>query len=474
MILRNNPLNSKGSLLVILFAVISVQICLGQHYVIRNVNLISMEREGVIPNKDILVMDGRIIKVGTNITAPKTAEVINGKGKYLIPGFFDMHTHFYYEQGDNTETNELELKLMLANGITTVRIANGDQVYLKARQNINEGKWVGPEMIVTSPQLVGSWPWGGIMFAGMCKTPQQADSLVRSYKAQGYDQIKLTFMIKPDVYEAVQKTAKEVGIKVMGHVGPLVKLPKALEAGQQIEHMDEFIDMLLPDETYNHGQSVSDMNLWRKEAWETVPHLDESRINSLVSQVKNAGSYVTPTNYFFYSFFGMGINEEEEKAKPSYNYIPSVLKKYAWDVREKYWSNPPPEESRLKYLSIRKKLITELWKAGVPLMAGSDSPQWFTVSGFALHEELENLVRCGLTPYAALQTATINPARYMGFDNRTGTIAVGKEPDLILLEKNPLEDIRNTRTILGVMNQSKWFDRTALNWFLQDAKVLGK
>ncbi len=153
-------------------------------------------------------------------------------------------------------------------------------------------------------------------------------------------------MVKRDVYDEIINTAKQEKIKVTGHVGPLVKLPRALETGQQIEHMDEFIDMLLPDTSYNHGQSVSDMNIWRKQAWATVPFLDETKIPALVKMVKDAGIYVSPTNFFFISTFGEGVTEEQAKQSPGYDYIPPVIKKERWENWKYYNENSPPLESR--------------------------------------------------------------------------------------------------------------------------------
>jgi imidazolonepropionase-like amidohydrolase len=406
-------------------------------------------------------------KAGNGVTE------IDGTGKYLIPGLFDMHTHFFYEQGENRNTCDAELKMMLANGLTTVRIECGDPVYLEVRDKKRKGAVAGPELFVSSPQFVGAWPWEGKVFAAICTTPAEADQAVRKFKKEGYDEIKITFMVKRDVYDQIIKTAKEVGIKVTGHVGPLVKLPAALAAGEQIEHMDEFIDILLPDTSYNHGQSVSDMNIWRKNAWATVPFLDESKITVLVNMVKTSGVYVTPTNFFFLSCFGEGMTEEQYKQRPDYKYIPSKILEERWNIKERYWKNAPPEESRKKYVHLRKKMTYELWKAGVKLMAGSDSPEWFLVQGFAIHDELETFVKAGLTPFAALQTATINPAVYLGIYKRNGSVEQGKEADLILLDKNPLEDIRNTRTIVGVFNDRKWHDRNTLDQLLAEAQSLG-
>jgi hypothetical protein len=440
---------------------------------ITNVNIIPMTSETVLRNKTVIIENGKIAVIGdaAKIKAPANARVVNANGKYLLPGFFDMHAHFFYEQGNNVNTCEKELKYMLANGVTTARILCGDPVYLEARRQVRSGNWKGPELFVASPQFVGRWPWPGKVFAAICTTPAEATAAVKKFKAEGYDEIKITFMVKKDVYDAIIKTAAAEGIKVCGHVGPLVKLPAALAAKQQIEHMDEFIEILLPDTTHNHGMSVSDMGIWRKPNWETVDHLDEKRVPALVQQVKRAGIYVTPTNYFFLSSFGKSMSEEEIKNKPDYEYIPAHIKEERYEIRKHYWDNAPSQERLKKYIHLRQLMTRELWKGGVKLMTGSDSPEWFLVQGFAVHNEIETFVQAGLTPYAALETATKNPAAYLGVLNRRGTIEPGKEAALILLDKNPLEDIRNTRSIQGIIAANDYYDRASLDQLLQQAKA---
>ena len=442
-------------------------------YLVRDVTVIPMNAEKSLPHQAVLIKNGRIIQVANDgkVKPAKDMVIIDGTGKFLMPGFFDMHAHFFYEQGEYRNTCENELKVMLANGLTTARILAGHPAYLEARSNVSSGKWPGPELFVASPQFVGRWPWPpDFKNFEIVDTKEKAADAVRRYKREGYDAIKITFMVKRDVYDEIVKTAREVGIKVVGHVGPEVKLPAALAAGEQVEHMDEFIDMLLPDSTYNHGQSVSDMNIWRKNAWATVPYLDETKIPSLVKAVKEAGIYVTPTNFFFLSCFGEGMTDEQYKQRPDYAYIPGEILKERWDIKDRYWKNPPPPENRSKYVYLRKKMTYELWKAGVPLMAGSDSPEWFLVTGFSIHDEIETFVKAGLSPFAALQTATINPATYLGISKRTGTVETGKEADLILLDKNPLEDIRNTRAISGVFATGKWYDKKTIEQMLEEGK----
>jgi hypothetical protein len=458
--------------LFLLTCLVSFYYISAQSYAVTNVTVIPMDKERILPDQTVLIENGKIRQIGTSasIKIPSGATVINGTGKYLMPGLFDMHAHFFYEQGENVNTCEAELKLMLANGLTTVRIECGDPVYLEARKNVKEKKWIGPELLVTSPQFVGQWPWPGKVFAAICTTPQEAQEAVRRYKKDGYDAIKITFMVKKEVYDAIIKTAAEAGIKVTGHVGPDVKLPRALQAKQQIEHMDEFIEMLLPDTSYNHGQSVSDMGVWRRNSWATVDHLDESRIPALVKQVKQAGIYVTPTNYFFLSSFGEGMTEEKIRQRPDVEYIPGNIMRERWMIRDRYWNQPPTEERRKKYVHLRKKMTCELWKAGVPLMAGSDSPEWFLVQGFSIHDELATFVLAGLSPFAALQTATVNTAAYLGMDKKKATITQGKDADMILLNKNPLTDINNTRSIEAVFRNGIFYDRQQLDDMLKQAK----
>lgn len=446
-------------------------------YAIKNVTIIPMNKEMNLPDQTVIIENGVIKSIGSTINTPieKGTTIIDGKGKYLLPGLFDMHVHFFYEQGEHKNTCETELKMMLANGITTARILAGHPAYLEAKDNVRNGKWIGPELFIASPQLVGRWPWPPeFKNFEIVDTKEKAAGAVRQFKQAGYDEIKITFMVKADVYDAIISTAREERIRVAGHVGPLVKLPRALLTGQQIEHMDEFIDMLLPDTSYNHGQSVSDMNIWRKEAWATVPFLDETKIPALAKMVKDAGIYVSPTNFFFVSTFGETVTEEQAKQTRGYDYIPPVIKKERWENWDYYDKNKPTTESREKYVRLRKRMAYELWKAGVPLMAGSDSPEFFLVQGFSIHDELEMFVQSGLSNFAALQTATINTAKYLQVDKRKGTIETGKEADLLLLDKNPLEDIRNTRSISGVFKRKNWYDQKTVQQMLEDARSLGK
>jgi hypothetical protein len=211
------------------------------------------------------------------------------------------------------------------------------------------------------------------------------------------------------------------------------------------------------------------MNLWRINAWKTVPYLDESEIPALSRMVKESGIYVCPTNYFFISCFGATTTEEQYRSKPDFAYIPKEIQPERWRVMQAQRKMPIPKESLEKYVRIRKALTKSLWEADVPLMAGSDSPEWFLMTGFSIHDELRTFVEAGLSPFAALQTATIHPANYLGLSQK-GRIQKGMDADLVLLDQNPLLAIDHTRKIAGVVKNGQWFDKATLDGYLAEAR----
>lgn len=464
-------MKTKFTILIVLFV---NYLFAQQPLAIKNVTVISMANNQLLENQTVLVKNGLIEALDKKVKIPKSYKIIDGNGKFLMPGLTDTHVHFFQEQYTNhRNTNELELKLMLANGLTTARIMAGHPEYLAAKQNIQDKKWIGPDLLVASPQLVGSWPWEPeFKNYEIVDSPEKAKNAVKQFKAMGYDAIKITFMVSKPNFEAIVKAAKAENIKVVGHVGPKAKLQAALDAKMQIEHMDEFIDVLLPDISYNHGESVSDMNVWRQKAWNTVPVLMESKIPDLVAKVKQAGVYVSPTNYFFVSCFGTKNTDEYYKNRPDYQYIPKELLESRWDIKKRQRDMNLPQDSQDKYVMLRKKMVFELNKAGVPLMAGSDSPEWFLVAGFSVHDELKTFVEAGLSNFDALKTATITPSKY--FNNNKGIIAKGKAADLLLLDKNPLENIENTRAISGVFKTGKYYSKEDLVSYLNEAKAISK
>jgi hypothetical protein len=447
-------------------------------YIIDHVNIIPMDKEIVLKNKTIIISRGKIENIinSSAVNQVRNACRIDGTGKYLIPGLTDMHAHFFYEQGVDKKTLPYETEMMLANGLTTVRIMCGCPLYQTVQRRIARGEIKGPELFVVSPQFVGQWPWtsDSISPKQIVQNPQEAAAAVRRFKKEGYDAIKITFFIKKPEYNAIIQTAAEENIKVTGHIGHDVKLPAALEAKQQIEHLDEFIEMLLPDSMVNKI-CVSGTDIWDKNAWEKVDLLDDSKIPALASMVKNAGVFISPTNYFFKANFGVGQTDEEIRNSVSYDFIPRSLLPQRASNRNYYWQEIGiSQDRRMKWFGMRNKIINALYNAGVPLLCGSDSPEWYMVQGFSVHDELQAMVEAGLSSFAALQTSTVNPAAWLEISSRKGTIEVGKDADIVMLDANPLEDISNTRKIHAMFRLGKYYSRQELDRILRSVKAVIK
>ncbi len=416
----------------------------------------------MLKNQTVVVRDGRIAEIGdaSRVKAPAGAVRIDGRGKYLLPGLIDMHTHLFSDDEFPDQLAGDELMVMLANGVTTIRLMIGTPEHLVMREKIVKGEMVGPTLFVASPQITGR-KYGAIFNGREVKTEEEARQAVKDFKAAGYDFIKITNFITRPVYDAVIQTAKEIGIRVIGHVDTQVGVERALEARQQIEHLDAYLEAVLKDDSPIKA-SVSDIGLFRKQNWESLDYIDEQKVKRIAKATARAGVYSTPTLTFFKVTFGTGASDEEVRNRPDYRFTPMKLRE-SWDKAVKrIWASPPTEARRREYVRVRNLLVKEIHEAGGKIMAGSDSPDAFLLYGWSLHRELRSLVEAGLSPYAALEAATRNPAEFLGALDTFGTIARGKRADLLLLEANPLDDIANTEKRAGVMVRGRWMPEAEL------------
>jgi cytosine/adenosine deaminase-related metal-dependent hydrolase len=427
-----------------------------------NVNVIPMDRERVLKNQTVIVRDGRIAEIGdaARIKAPRGAQTIDGRGKYLIPGLVDMHTHLFSDEDLPDSLAADELMVMVANGVTTIRLMIGTPEHLVLREQVAQGQLLGPTLYIASPELTGRVP-GGIFNGYVVTTPEQARAAIEKAKAAGYDFIKLTTQITRPVYEEVIKTAKAENIRVVGHVDTQVGLHRALEAGQQIEHLDSYMEAVLRDDS-PIKVSVSDVGVWRKPNWESLDYVDDRKVTEAAKATAQAGIYTCPTLTFFKLSFALELSDEEVRNRPDYRFFPPRMRESRHAARRRFWTNPPSSERRQRYISIRNRLVKGIHDAGGKIMAGSDTPELFLLYGFTLHRELKSLVEAGLTPYASLAAATRNPAEYLRSLDTIGTVERGKRADLVLLGANPLDDITNTERRAGVMVRGKWLTEADL------------
>jgi imidazolonepropionase-like amidohydrolase len=434
---------------------------------ILNVNVIPMDQERVLVNQTVLVRDGVIVELGAanTIKVPQDAMRIDGRGKYLLPGLTDMHAHLLSDENFPDELAPDELAVMLANGVTTIRLMIGTPEHLTLRERVRKGELLGPTIYAASPQLAGR-AFGSVFNGRAVQTPEAARQAVRDFKLAGYDFIKLTFFITPAVYDAITETAREVGIRVIGHVEPNIGLQRALAAGQQIEHLDSYLEAVLRDDAPSKD-SVTNMNVYRMKNWESLDYIDDQKIKEVARATAAAKVWNSPTMTVLKLAFSVGASEAEITARPDYRYWPKKLRELYWASQKKYWANAPSEKRRQRYTKVRNEIVKEIHQAGGKILAGSDTPEFFLMYGFTLHRELKSYVEAGLSPYAALETATRNPAEYLQTLDKTGTVTKGKRADLVLLDASPLANIENTNRIAGVVVKGKWLPQADLKQMLE-------
>ncbi len=435
---------------------------------IEHVDVIPMDRERVLPDQTVLVRGDRIAELGANVSIPRHARRIDGRGKWLIPGLADMHTHFLSDDRIAAEFLPDELAVIVANGVTTLRNPIGKPEHLLMRGHIERGEWLGPALWIASPQLAGR-KFGSSFLGRAVTTAEEARAAVRDFQREGYDFIKLTLFLTPPVYEAIVDEARQAGIRVIGHIGPQIPLARAIEAGQQIEHLDQFLEALVPPGAPFEG-SVSDIAVYSPKQWESLDWLDATKIPALARACAEAGVWNTPTSTFIHTTFGAWRGDEELSATPDWRFLSASVRADLLRGRDHFWKNPPSAERRARYDELRNLITKALHDAGAKLLCGSDSPDALLLYGFSTHRELATLAGAGLSNYAALETATRNPHEWFGDLSEVGTISPGKRADLVLLGANPLADIAHTRAIEAVCVRGRWLDRGELDGLLEGAR----
>ncbi len=438
-------------------------------YAFTYVNVVPMDRERVLADQTVLVRDGRIVRLGKagEVAVPEGATRIDGRGRWLMPGLADMHAHLFSDDAFPDSLAPDELAVMLANGVTTVRFMIGTPEQLELRSRVAAGELLVPTIYSASPQLSGK-SYGKIFNGRVVTTTEEARAAVREVAAAGYDFVKLTYLITRPVYDAVIETAHEVGIPVIGHVDTEVGLARALEAGQQIEHLDSYMEAILADDAPSKV-SVSTINVWKTENWLSLDHVDEAKIAEVAAATARAGVWNTPTLTFFKLVFGIRPTAEQIHEFPEWRFLSPGRRA---EMESGFtWKVPATDERRRRYVELRNRITKAIHDAGGRILAGSDSPDWFLLYGFSLHRELANLVEAGLTPYEALEAATRNPAKWLGASETFGTVAEGRRADLLLLEANPLENVGNAQKRVGVMVHGRWLPESELRAMLDRAAL---
>lgn len=410
--------------------------------VFQNVNVVPMDEERVMANQTVVVKDGLITAIGSKVKYGKGALIVDGKGKYLMPGLAEMHAHV--PPRDNLEEQKEVLNLFSYAGITTIRGMLGHESHLKLRSMINDGEIIGPRFYTTGPSL------NGISIA----SPEMGEQTVRNQKQAGYDYLKMHPGLSKEKFAAIAGTANEVGIPFVGHVSFGVGVWTSIDSGySSIDHLDGFVQGMVPGIEHMTDQEAGLFGVY------VAGKVDRAKIPLLIKGLKENNIWVVPTQALAERWFSLSFDVVAFRNGPTSKYLdPKILDQ--WEASKKgFVENDKYDAKEVdNYIQLRRGLILECQKNGVGLLLGCDAPQVFNVPGFSTHEELSYLVDSGLTPFQALQTGTVNVGKYLNIEN-LGQLKEGFIADLVLLDKNPLEDIKNSSAISGVMIKGNWLSK---------------
>jgi imidazolonepropionase-like amidohydrolase len=403
-----------------------------------NVSVLPMDRETVVSGQTVVIRDGKIAEMGAagSVRVPDGAVSVDGQGKFLMPTLAEMHAHIPAGKASDSAV-EGTLFLYAANGLGTIRGMLGDPRHLQYRERVAKGELFSPRIYTSGPSFNGK----------TAHSPEVAAKMVEEQKAAGYDLLKIHPGVSRAAFDAMDAKADELKIPFAGHVPLDVGLQRALEAKyHSIDHLDGYVEALAKEPLTSQFFGLNLVN-----------QVDESKLASLVAATKAGGVWQVPTQVLMDSL--LSDESAQSMAKwPEMKYVPPETLKL-WIEQKEGITAKATAADRQKFLVLRRRIMKALLEGGVPFALGSDAPQWWNVPGFSAHRELKSLVAAGFTPFQALQTGTVNPARYFGTSSSTGTVARGMRADLLLLDANPLTDIANTTKIAGVMLNGRWMSR---------------
>lgn len=416
------------------------------------VDVLPMTSDMVQRDWTVVAEDGVIAYAGpaSRASVPGNAVVVDGDGRYLMPGLAEMHAHVPPGADPPREAVEDMLFLYVANGITTIRGMLGSAYQIPLARELERGQVAGPNFYVGAPSLNGR----------TAPDPDAAERLVRAHKEAGYDLQKIHPGVPLDAWDRMAEVARELGFTFGGHVPAAVGLRHAIETGMStVDHMDGYVRAVARDAAVQ-----SQVNAGATDLAGLVSGLDPERLAEIVRLTVEHDMYVVPTMYLWENLFG-SPDVDAMLAQPEMRYV-SKRQHDAWRRQAAGGPRGAPQQVAV-FLEARKQVLKALSDGGAGILMGTDSPQLFNVPGFALHRELAVMSEAGMSNYEILKSGTAAVGRYVAdhldLDGNFGTVASGQRADLLLLASNPLEDLANLADLTGVMVRGRWIAREEID-----------
>ncbi|MFD8491945.1 amidohydrolase family protein [Amycolatopsis sp. NPDC059657] len=447
-------------------------------YAFRHVTVVDVISGRLRPDMTVVVIGDRIVAVGRSqdIRVPPGVLIHDLPGKFLLPGLCDLHVH--------TGADVIDLPLHVANGVTTIRDMSTEPRHFEMRRRVEAGTLLGPRWVLGSRIIDGIPSLWDPNFANIVKVSGDADAraAVREAKAEGAEFIKVYTRVSPVSLNAIADESRKLGLPFLGHCPDSVPIETAVDLGQRsFEHLfwtfygTSRKEAELVERLRNLDFTDGDYNSWftamHPIEWEAAHTHSPVKARALFAKFAACGARQVPTLALHNVLDHASAYRPEDD--PLRKYLPkSALDLNDFVLREFYLKGRTPQTDAewAALWELRLGLVGEMHRAGVQILAGTDVGTGEIYPGFALHEELQHLVTAGMSPMAALRSATIESAKFLGRERETGSVAPGKLADLVLLDADPLADIANTRKLHGVSLRGKYYDPAARQKMLDDVE----
>jgi len=432
---------------------------------IENVAIVDVEHARTSAPQTVIVANGRIAAIGTHAAIPDGAKRIDGRGRFLIPGLVDAHVHLF-NNFSKRAPNTWTFPLYVANGVTGVRemaaVPENIATVNAWRASLADGSLVAPHILAA-----------GVVADG--KTPAEAAQRVDLAAEAHADFVKVFSGVSVANWHAIIEEAAKRGLPVAGHVPAGVPVLVSAKAGQRtVEHLMQVFEACTPIE----NAVIDARKDLAGDALNQRIDDDESRVlaafdartcERVARELAKTHQVQVPTLVLPW-FESQAAHDAS--TDPRWSYLRPDERTRWQRIAEQL--TPEQRAVAARRWDVARRIVITLDRANVPIVAGTDSPMPNVYPGYALHDELERLVDAGLTPAEAVRAATIAPAKLFGIEHEAGTIAIGKRADLVLLDADPLRDVRNTRRIDAVVLDGRWLDRASLDALLEKAAAAAR